>query len=267
MVCFLIERDRAVFAPAVARLKRTYAAYTKSGELTKFGAIPPPPGRFELECGYTRGEMEYRQDGAISDEEEELGKNRQRKRRREAQWLVEAVVPKFLRSRDYKQSASYTNELCKRRRLTVRPSKIKGAGDGLFTLDFIHSGATICQVEGNLCGTTRSRRVSKSNRIVALERRVNEVELYFNMASKHPAAKINDGTHIDVSDDSDSEPYVNCVLVEGGKDVGFGDFYFLRVFATEDIFADDELYLDYGSTYWTRRKYTKREGRTVGEEN
>ena len=261
MVCYLIECDRSVFDPAVARLKRTYAAYAKSGELAKLGAIPPPPDQFELDCGYTRGEMEYRQDGIAADEEEELGKNRKKKRRRKAQWLVEAIVPKYLHSREYKQSASYTAEVCKRKRLRVGESLIEGAGDGLFTLDSIRSGASICQVEGQFMLREQIQH-SKSNRIVALDRRVNDTSLYFNMATSSPAAKINDGTHV-----NDGEPYFNCVLVEGGKDVSFGDLNFLRVVATEDIDDGEELYLDYGTTYWVKRKYTKRQKRSVDDED
>ena len=148
MVCFLIEKDRQVFGPAVARLKRTYAAYAKSGELAKLGSIPPPPSPFEVDRGYTRGEMEYRLDGATTDDEEDMGRSRKRRKHRGAQWLVEGVVPKYLRSRQYKQSVKYTIEVCQRKRLRVGPSLISGAGDGLFTEDFIRSGAPICQVEG-----------------------------------------------------------------------------------------------------------------------
>ena len=265
MVCFFIEKDRSVFGPAVARLKRTYAAYAKSGELVKLGSIPPPPSPFEVDRGYTRGEMEYRLDGATTDDEEEMGRSRKRRKQQQAQWLVEGVVPKYLRSRKYKQSVKYTIEVCQRKRLRVGPSLISGAGDGLFTEDFIRSGAPICQVEGQFMWYQTVKK-SKSNRVVKLDRQVNDIDLYFNMATCNPAAKINDGTHIDAGEDSDVEPYVNCVLVEGGCGVGFNDLNFLRVVATEDIDAGDELYLDYGTTYWARRKYSKRVGSASGDD-
>jgi hypothetical protein len=128
--------------------------------------------------------------------------------------------------------------------LRAQPSRIAGAGLGLFAAVAIRSGATVCDYTGPRFRTAQAIRVRDKSYLMRLG---PQAYVDARPALGCPGRYINDG---------------GCAA---SRNVAFDkrpEAWHARVVATRDIAAGEELLTDYGGWYWAGSKTLQ--GRAAG---